>query len=115
MITTDLATRSVDALNAYGQTQQTLNASTDGLAGDGTEGASSDVVSSFGSVLNSAIQGAIQTQKTSEAQTALGVSGQGNLTDIATSVAEAKLTLQTVTTVRDKIVQAYQDVMKMSI
>ncbi|WP_257997716.1 flagellar hook-basal body complex protein FliE [Komagataeibacter saccharivorans] len=28
---------------------------------------------------------------------------------------EAKLTLQTVTTVRDRFVQAYQDVMKMSI
>ena len=115
MITSDLATRSVEALNAYGRTQQTLNASTDGLAGEEGTGSASDVVSSFGSVLNGAIQSAIQTQKTSEAQTALGVSGQGNLTDIATSVAEAKLTLQSVTTVRDKIVQAYQDVMKMSI
>ncbi|WP_082794567.1 flagellar hook-basal body complex protein FliE [Acetobacter malorum] len=34
---------------------------------------------------------------------------------MATSVEEAKITLQTVTTIRDRVVQAYQEVMKMSI
>ncbi|MFW7269465.1 flagellar hook-basal body complex protein FliE [Gluconacetobacter sp. Hr-1-5] len=107
----DITTRSLDALNAYGQTQKALQPSTDDTQSD----ASSDSVSSFGNVLDGALKNAVQTGKSAETLTAQGLSGKGNLTDIATSVEEAKLTLQTVTTVRDRIVQAYQDVMKMSI
>ena len=103
----DITTRSLDALNAYGQTQKNAQDT------DSTGGA--DIVSSFTSALDNALKGAIQTGKTAEAQTAAGLSGKGNMSDIATSVEEAKLTLQTVTTVRDRVVQAYQDVMKMTI
>lgn len=110
----DITTRSLDASNAYGLTQKTTQSTTDGTdAGGGAQ--SSDAVSGFTTALDNAVKGAISTGKTAEAQTAAGLSGKGNLTDIATSVEEAKLTLQTVTTVRDRVVQAYQDVMKMSI
>lgn len=110
----DITTRSLDASNAYGLTQKATQSTTDGTdAAGGTQ--SSDAVSGFTTALDNAVKGAISTGKTAEAQTAAGLSGKGNLTDIATSVEEAKLTLQTVTTVRDRVVQAYQDVMKMSI
>ncbi|MBS0964992.1 flagellar hook-basal body complex protein FliE [Acetobacter okinawensis] len=109
----DITTRSLDALNAYGQTQKNTQSTTDDQGTGSTGGA--DIVSSFTSALNNALKGAIQTGKTAEAQTAAGLSGKGNMSDIATSVEEAKLTLQTVTTVRDRVVQAYQDVMKMTI
>lgn len=110
----DITTRSLDAINAYGQTQKTLQPANDGQDG-GQASPSSDIVSSFGDVLGSALNNAVATGKSAEAQAAAGLSGTGNLTDIATSVEEAKLTLQTVTTIRDRVVQAYQDVMKMSI
>ena len=109
----DITTRSLDALNAYGQTQKNAQSTTDGQGTGSTGGA--DIVSSFTSALDNALKGAIQTGKTAEVQTAVGLSGKGNMSDIATSVEEAKLTLQTVTTVRDRVVQAYQDVMKMTI
>lgn len=112
-MTSDLTTRSLDALNAYGQTQKSIQSTTDEQGTGATGGA--DIVSGFTSALDNALKGAIQTGKTAEAQTATGLSGKGNMSDIATSVEEAKLTLQTVTTVRDRVVQAYQDVMKMSI
>lgn len=114
MMISDITTRSLDASNAYGLTQQSTMGATDNTDGNGSN-LSADSVSGFGSVLSDALKGAINTGKTAEAQTAAGLSGKGNLTDIATSVEEAKLTLQTVTTVRDRFVQAYQDVMKMSI
>jgi flagellar hook-basal body complex protein FliE len=38
-----------------------------------------------------------------------------NLTDVVTALARAELTLQTVTAVRDRVVQAYQDIIKMPI
>ncbi|MBB2203598.1 flagellar hook-basal body complex protein FliE [Gluconacetobacter takamatsuzukensis] len=110
----DITTRSLDAVNAYAQTQKTLQAGAD-LQGDNETSPTSDAVSSFSDVLDSALKNAIKSGKTAEAQTAEGLSGKGSLTDIATSVEEAKLTLQSVTTVRDRLVQAYQDVMKMSI
>lgn len=110
----DITTRSLDAVNAYGVTQKAMQTGTNGLGGDETAQAS-DVVTSFGTALSSALKGAIKTGKTAESMTATGLSGKGDLTAIATSVEEAKLTLQTVTTVRDRMVQAYQEVMKMSI
>ncbi|MFT8419713.1 MAG: flagellar hook-basal body complex protein FliE [Acetobacter sp.] len=112
-MTSDLTTRSLDALNAYGQTQKSMSSTPDGQGTGATGGA--DIVSGFSSALDTALKGAIQTGKSAEAQTATGLSGKGNMSDIATSVEEAKLTLQTVTTVRDRVVQAYQDVMKMAI
>ncbi|GAB6969127.1 hypothetical protein JCM25156A_31660 [Komagataeibacter kakiaceti JCM 25156] len=110
----DITTRSLDANNAYGLTQQAAQSTTGDTDTDGGS-QSSDPVSGFTAALDNAVRGAISTGKTAEAQTAAGLSGKGNLTDITTSVEEAKLTLQTVTTVRDRVVQAYQDVMKMSI
>ncbi|EAU77928.1 AGAP012889-PA [Anopheles gambiae str. PEST] len=112
LMISDITTRSFDALNAYGQTQRTLQG-----ALNPAEAAepSNDSVTSFSNVLGDALKNAVHVGKTAETQAATGLSGGGDMTDIATSVAEAKLTLQTVTTVRDRFVQAYQDIMKMSI
>ena len=41
--------------------------------------------------------------------------GGGNLTDVVTALSRAELTLQTATAIRDRVVQAYQDIMKMPI
>ncbi|WP_025885341.1 flagellar hook-basal body complex protein FliE [Asaia prunellae] len=108
----DVTTRSFDALNAYGQTQRTLQT---GINEAGRNETGEDNITSFSNVLGDAMKNAIETGKSTETKAATGLSGGGDLTDIATSVAEAKLTLQTVTTVRDRFVQAYQDIMKMSV
>ncbi len=39
----------------------------------------------------------------------------GNLTEVAIAVSRAELALQSAVAVRDKVVQAYQDVMRMPI
>ncbi|MDE2006009.1 MAG: flagellar hook-basal body complex protein FliE [Rhodospirillales bacterium] len=41
--------------------------------------------------------------------------GAGNLTEVVTALSRAELTLQTATAIRDRLVQAYQDVMQMPI
>jgi flagellar hook-basal body complex protein FliE len=43
------------------------------------------------------------------------LNGTGNLTDVVSAVARAQLALQTATAVRDRVVSAYQDIMKMAI
>ncbi|AQT06358.1 flagellar hook-basal body complex protein FliE [Acetobacter persici] len=84
------------------------------LGGNTATGAG-DSVTSFSSVLKSAISGAIDTGKTAESQTAMALSGKGNISDVVASVEEAKLTVQGVTAIRDKFVGAYKEVMSMTV
>ncbi|GBR06455.1 flagellar hook-basal body complex protein FliE [Acetobacter oeni] len=70
---------------------------------------------SFGETLQSAIESTVQTGKDTEAKAASGLSGHGNLTDIVTSISQAQIVLQTASTVRDKVITSYQDIMRMSI
>ena len=70
---------------------------------------------SFGSMIRSAIDQVSKTQKKSEAMSAQAVTGKADLTDVVQAVTDAELTLQTVMTVRDRLVAAYQDIMRMPI
>ncbi len=70
---------------------------------------------SFGSMIRSAIDQVSKTQKKSEALSAQAVTGKADLTDVVQAVTDAELTLQTVMTVRDRLVAAYQDIMRMPI
>ena len=71
--------------------------------------------SGFGATLTRAMQGAIDTGHAADAQSMQAIAGGGNITDVVTAVSKAELTLQTATSIRDKMVSAYQDIMRMSI
>lgn len=71
--------------------------------------------SDFGSVLTRAVQGVVQTGQQAEAQAAQAIAGGGDLTEVVNAVSRAELSLQTATAIRDRVVQAYQDIMKMPI
>ncbi len=101
------------AAAAYARTQSGVFSDDAASAVDDTAGSSSGT--SFGEALNSAIEGAIQNGSETEAKAAAGLNGQGNLTDIVTSISQAQIVLQTASTVRDKVIQSYQDVMRMTI
>jgi flagellar hook-basal body complex protein FliE len=78
-------------------------------------GAPSVSESNFGQVLGQALQGVVDAGHTADANTQAALTGHADLTQVATAVAQAELALQTTNAIRDKIVQAYQDVMRMSI
>ena len=69
----------------------------------------------FGAALESAISGAIETGKAAEATSMQGIAGTANVTDVVTAVSKAELTMQTAMAIRDRVVQAYQDIIKMPI
>jgi flagellar hook-basal body complex protein FliE len=70
----------------------------------------------FGSVLQDAVQNAVDTGHAAEDSAKQVISGTGsNLTDVVTALSRAELALQTATAIRDRVVQAYQDIMKMPI
>ena len=79
------------------------------------QGASGGDGGSFGATLQRALEGAVETGHNADAQAMQAISGGGNLTDVVTALSHAELTLQTATAIRDRVVQAYQDIMKMPI
>jgi flagellar hook-basal body complex protein FliE len=69
----------------------------------------------FGATLERALQGAIDNGHAADAKAMEAIAGGGNLTEVVTALARAELTLQSATVIRDRVVQAYQDIMKMPI
>lgn len=69
----------------------------------------------FGTALQSALGSAIDTGHNADAQSTKAITQGGNVTEVATALARAELTLQTATAVRDRMLQAYQDIMRIQI
>jgi flagellar hook-basal body complex protein FliE len=69
----------------------------------------------FGSLLSQSLGSAITAGEAAETQAKTAIAGGGDLTSVVTAVSRAELALQTTTAVRDRVLQAYQDIIKMSI
>ncbi len=83
---------------------------------DGAQpGGGSTASPGFGRALESAIADAVATGHTADAASMQALAGHGDVTAVVTAVAKAELTLQTAVTIRDRVVQAYQDIMRMPI
>ncbi len=71
--------------------------------------------SGFGDALSRAIGSVVEAGHQADAQSMQAIAGGGNLTDVVTAVSRAELSLQSAVAIRDRVVQAYQDVMRMPI
>ncbi len=72
-------------------------------------------VPDFSAVLGRAIQGTVDAGHAADTATVQALSGPANLTQVVTAVSRAELSLQTATAIRDRMVSAYQDIMRMPI
>jgi flagellar hook-basal body complex protein FliE len=70
---------------------------------------------SFSSVLKEAIGSVLDVGRKSDAQTVAMASGKANVMDVVTAVAETDVAVSTLVSVRDKVIQSYEDIMKMAI
>jgi flagellar hook-basal body complex protein FliE len=68
---------------------------------------------SFGDLLGQVLSAAVDSGRTSETQATQAVAGGTNLQQVVEAVNDAELTLQTVVAVRDRIIGAYQEIMRM--
>ena len=91
------------AANAYARVQS------------GAAGQAGTAPPGFGDVLSRAMGGVAEAGHQADAQSMQAIAGHGNLTDVVTAVSKAELALQSATAIRDRVVQAYQDVMRMPI
>ncbi len=70
---------------------------------------------SFSSVLKDAVGSVLEAGKKSDAQTMAMTSGKANVMDVVTAVAETDVAVSTLVSVRDRVIQSYEDIMKMPI
>jgi flagellar hook-basal body complex protein FliE len=91
------------ALKAYQSVESGALPANDANAGD------------FSTLLGRALDGAIATGRQADAQATQALAGHGDLTQVVTAVSRAELALQTTTAVRDRVIAAYQDIIKMPI
>lgn len=71
--------------------------------------------SSFMDLLGSALKGAADTGYKSELVSTKALSGKADLTDLVTAISEAETALTAVVNVRDRVINAYQEIIKMPI
>ena len=81
----------------------------------GGQPASGPSATGFGDAMTKALGSVVDAGHQADAQSMQAIAGGGNLTDVVTAVSRAELALQSAVAIRDKIVQAYQDVMRMPI
>jgi flagellar hook-basal body complex protein FliE len=99
----------LDAASAYGRVQgigSTLGKSPAGKS----EGAGG-----FGSMVEELVTGTADQMRTAERASAMQVAGKGDLIDVVTAIGAAETALDTMVAVRDRVVGAYTDIMRMQI
>ena len=69
----------------------------------------------FGAMLNNVMEQAVETSRTAETQMAAHVQGKAQLIDVVTAISAAETSLETVMAVRDQVISAYQEIMRMPI
>jgi len=95
-------------MNAY---KMAAKGTGDALGQDETVGTHDD----FAALVKGAIKEAVRIGERSEQLSIAGINDKADLNTVVTAVAEAELTLQTVVNVRDKVLEAYRDIIRMPI
>ena len=104
-----MATPSV-AANAYASLARIMDSGGGGGIGKAAEGGQS-----FGDMLKGAIGSVLDSGRKSDSQTIAMANGKANVMDVVTAVAETDVAVSTLVSVRDRVIQAYEDIMKMPI
>lgn len=102
------------AAKAYAQVQATANAMAN-AAGASATGGAHNTPSGFAEVLKNVMTDTVGQTRNAEKQMAAQVQGKADLVDVVTAVSSAETSLETVMAVRDQVISAYQEIMRMAI
>jgi flagellar hook-basal body complex protein FliE len=97
------------AANAYANLARVLENS------GGSKGGAEAPGQSFAALLKDAVGSVMETGRKSDAQTVAMATGKANVMDVVTAVAETDVAVSTLVSVRDRVIQSYEDIMKMPI
>jgi len=100
-----------NAINAYSSIAKAVGG--DGL--DARDTPAPVPGTDFASVLKDAAKVAVGSMKEAETLSAAAIAGKADIKDVVAAVTNAEMTLETVVTVRDKVINAYNEIMRMPI
>lgn len=69
----------------------------------------------FGALLRGAIEGVAESGRKAEGQAMAVAGGKSDIVDVVTAVAESEAALETLVAVRDRVIAAYEEIMRMPI
>ena len=95
------------AAGAYAATQSLLG--TPSNPGGAPAGAD------FASLIQGAVSSVAQSGKAAETQAIAAAAGKADIVDVVTAVAESEAALETLVAVRDRVIAAYEEIMRMPI
>ena len=100
------------ATSAYGQAQKLIsNAGSGGIAPAPTE----SEAGGFSQALAQNLQSVVETGKISDQKSMELVNGNANVVDVVTAIAEAEIAIESMVTIRDRVIKAYEEIMRMPI
>lgn len=98
----------LDATAAYGRVA--------GLGGAlGKPVSKTEEAGGFGALVENLVVGTADQMRAAEKASAMQVAGKGDLIDVVTAIGAAETALDTMVAVRDRVVGAYTDIMRMQI
>ncbi len=103
----------LDATNAYGRVAG-LGGTLGGKASTGKTDAIGGT-GGFGAMVESMVTDTADQLRTAEKASAMQVAGKGDLIDVVTAIGAAETALDTMVAVRDRVVSAYSEIMRMQI
>jgi flagellar hook-basal body complex protein FliE len=103
----------LDAANAYGRAAGVTPFGTAAPPFAGVEQA--DTSGGFGALVSQLVGDAGQGLRAAETASAKQIAGKGDLIDVVTAIGAAESALDTMVAVRDRVVGAYSDIMRMQI
>ena len=99
----------LDAMKAYGAAQKAMG------VGGAPNLVGASPAGGFGDILRATMGDAVQASRHAESQIAAQVAGKTELVDVVTAISAAESSLETVLAVRDQVITAYQEIMRMPI
>lgn len=90
-------------------------ANASGPAGPAASSAPVAAGDSFGDLVSRAMETAVQETRAADTASTQAMTGQTGATEVVLAVTKAELALQTAVALRDRVIAAYQDIMRMPI
>lgn len=99
----------------FSEAASAYNRAVDRQGANGLESRDQASGSAFADTLRDVAEGALESLSKGESETLKAATGQADITEVVMAMSQAEITLQTVVALRDRVIQAYQEIMRMPI
>jgi flagellar hook-basal body complex protein FliE len=69
----------------------------------------------FAKILAESVQGVVEAGKTSDQMSLDLVNGKADIVDVVTAISQTEIAMETMVTIRDRVISAYEEIMRMPI